>query len=646
MSELNVNQSKNANGVSELKTDDFLRLKNHYQKTVSDLKKSDFANSPAAFTKELDELDNLLIFAKKLNNENEINWINKRRQELILLLAQFNADNNVTQAPFYLPVFKNSEPLNFADLFKPGTTVEEMKPVVELLSALTDNQSGIYSPADISKIVFACKNNSDGKFNNDSIQAVKTLASANFSAPAIETYIKTANGQSGWNFNPNQKFDNIADNTQDLIDFTAMGFDENSALLLTEFLDFQNKNFADKSLIKSVMHKFFSLNIPADKIIDIVDALAVLKTSDDSSHPILFLDKTAADSIVNIKKAFLATRSNELNDKSSDEWRNDIIASFTDKDNKEFFITSSHGIKSDEKLDDSDTVFELMEQYKTAISEIEDNFLIDFAKSFKNEDGYIDLKYPRTVIALRRAGITYNYLFDSLKFCFDSNSDINKDSVNAINILHKNGIQSSAIPLLLDELTPKNSVDISFDKNNINTVCRLASSGKTTEELISILKASKNNKGIICPPLINIANHYSAYNTDFICNILSKFKSFDGAVNEIDADRMIKEINRFYNQDEGQVSFVFSSLLQKNFSVSDILLILDQCRQDNGIVHEGLSDAAVSLFSHNIPYDSVVYALNSCRLPDGQIDDDSVQKLNNFLSDNPDLSEKDLMSLF
>ena len=620
MSDLSIKPrsiSRKDNSI-DIRNSEFFKLKKEYEKQKKEMQKSDFANSPVALEKELIILAKLKELAKKEGLSDEIQSIADREQSIYTKLA--NTPMNQYGISYYPQLtFKGSnfsiqqEKISSVKRAIENNSLHSEKDEDEFLNGFKSEYKDIPLDENAEKIIkiLGKKNygisaaayiirkciGDDGRTSFEKLSAIKLFTDADISNAIIPQLLEeliVSDDESG-----QEKIDVKACKT--LCDFKYMGFNDLDSLHFTRYLNSISPDNDD--FIKNIvsMHK---AGINPDAVSKILDELRTYDTATGKYN----INNSSAQSVIRMKKALVLARNNEKSER-----KNPInllgVKKFAFGD--DIMIVKNGEINYISPVE-GESVYNLQQQYDEMISKIEDNLLLDFIKKYKDENGQIDSKYVRILIALRHYGITYGTILNMIDMCINKDGSIDKNTMETINTLKKSGALSDDIPLILNSVI--RNADSSYNQNDINNASYLSSQvtpGHIIAELLPDMRKNPNLKDFI----LDFVNVFE--DKEYLFDLLKLIKDDNGNIDEnamdviynlaqnilrddnsIDASDFLKYANNIINaakndkethvNDEG--AGIVAIMCQYLKSPEDIITALDVCHDDKGIIDEKLSE--------------------------------------------------------
>ena len=283
----------------------FASLKKEYNSFKKKAAKSDMANSPVMWEKELELLQKLSELAKKEALTTEKEWVDAKLSEITKKLS---AQEIAPNASYYSPAsfkgapvkkgisvsFEKAEPFKILDAYtkSDGTIDENIKKIV-----------GSFDPSvldeyNLSYLLKKCCND-EGAIDDDVAQTIEILAGASVSPAIIPQILESIEIDDQYG---KRTFDlSMCDR---IFSLKKAGFDDAETL---KFVNFLNSGFEDQSAIEAQICKMRKFNISTDAIISILKALSVKNASTSKK----IVSDSAIKSIVSLKKTLSAKRTNE-----------------------------------------------------------------------------------------------------------------------------------------------------------------------------------------------------------------------------------------------------------------------------------------------------------------------------------------------
>lgn len=572
-------KAKNADiqSRSSISKSSYSLLKKEYDSAMKKISQSDFSNSPAAMEKELTLLAKLKVEAEKEGLQDELKQIESRQQAIYTKLAN-NKSSELSNVCY--------KPISFG--------CSQCNPIIDV--ELNNKLKGQgYSDSDISYVLKKCTD-IDGNICPDKLEALDMFLDAGLSSAIIPQLLEEFELSEE---ESNSTIDLYA--CQNVCDYKFNGFDDYAALKYTKFL--QN-GFDDNQIVMNAATKMQKSGIAPDNGLKILD---ILKTKNPETG-LFDVDRGAVQSLTRVRTILGATRENEAKERNNPI--NKLGVQTLKAGNNLIIIKDNKIVKVTDTSNES--IYDLQAAYDELISGIEDELLCDFAEKYKNEDGEINTIYPRTLIALRRAGITYPMLMEMTQRCVDENGSVNKNEISNISILKEAGVLSEDIPTILDACNKKE--DGTYDEADINNAVSLTGLLIRGDGIAKLLPSVNDNEDIkefisFFAPLID--------KDDNLVDLVSIVECEDGKIdsNAIDviyslAEKALEDdeslnISEFIAQAQDIVSAaknaddtsvcddaagIVSIMLKHSKDLEDIKTVIENCRDENGKVDERLSE--------------------------------------------------------
>ena len=610
----------------------FASLKKEYNSFKKKAAKSDMANSPVMWEKELELLQKLSELAKKEALTSEQEWIDIKLSEIIKKLS---AQEIAPNASYYSPAsfkgtpvkkgisvsFEKAEPFKILDAYtkSDGTIDENIKKIV-----------GSFDPSvldeyNLSYLLKKCCND-EGNIDDDVAQAIEVLASASVGPAIIPQILESIEVEDQYG---KRTFDlSMCDR---IFSLKKAGFDDSETL---KFVDFLNSGFEDQSAIESQICKMKKLNISSDAIISILKALSVNNAS--ASKKIV--SDSAVKSIVSLKKTLSAKRTNEKLERENPinqlgvltvNLGDDIMIM---KGNKITYISPVEG----------KSVYDLRKEYDDMIAKLEDGLLIEYARRYKDANGEIDSKYLRTTTVLRNNGISYDQLIDMTDFCVGADG-INNDKLNAIIQIKSSGALGADIMSILSSVEKQQ--DGLYSSEDIGNACDLSSAVIGGKEVAALLPEVRNKKDVkeffvyfsqlfedksnllkLLPLIKDEKGNIDKNAMDVLYNLANNFlissespmseSKFVQTANDIVFAAMDKDDINVNDEGAG----ICSIMCQSGHNAKEILLVLEKCKNPAGKIDEKLSEILWNLCLGKTNISDIECVINFCKKNTGEID--------------------------
>lgn len=563
-------------GKSSISKGSYSSLKKEYDCAMKKMSQSDFANSPAAMEKELTLLAKLKVEAGKEGLEDELKQIESRQQAIYTKLAN-NKRSDISNVYY--------KPISFG--------CSQCNPMID--PALNDKfKSHGYTESDINYVLKKCTD-IDGNICSDKTEAVDMFLDAGMSSAIIPQLLEEF-----------EISEEESDSTIDLYacqtvcDYKLNGFDDYAALKYTKFL--QN-GFDDEQIVMNAAMKMKKSGISSDNGLKLLD---ILKTKNPETG-LFDVDRGAVQSLTRVKTILSSTKENENKERNNPI--NKLGVQTLKAGNTLIIIKDNKIVKV---TDANESILDLQTAYDELISGIEDELLCDFAGKYKNEEGGINTIYPRTLIALRRAGITYPMLMEMTQRCVDENGVVNKNEISNVSVLKEAGVLSEDIPVILDACNKKE--DGTYDELDINNAVSLTGLLIRGDGIAKLLPSVKNNENM--KDFISFFAQLVDKDEDIV-NLVSIVENGDGKVDEnaIDVIYSLAEkgldnkdslnMEEFISQAKDLVSVcknknedvisddaagIVSIMLKHSKTIDNIKAIIEDCRDDDGKIDEQLAE--------------------------------------------------------
>ena len=309
---------------------------------------------------------------------------------------------------------------------------------------------------------------------------------------------------------------------------------------------------------------------------------------------------------------------------------NDVIIM---KDNKVKYISPVEGESSQN----------LRKDYDKLISQIEDNLLIEYVRKYSDVDGEINSKYLRVMTVLRNNGIPYDQLLEMTDFCLGQNG-IDKNKLNTIIQLKSSGALGIDILPLLD--VAEKEKDGSYSSDDIQNICALTSAvigGKEVSALLPEVRGKENVKEFfvyfsqffedksnllkLLPLIKDEEGNIDENAMDVLCVLADNLLFGDDSPNAEatfvqQADNII---NLIVDKESGKVSDdgagICSVMSQNGESYEDIMYMIKQCKDSSGNINAKLSEILWDLSIAKTQIQDLKTAIEFCKKGNGDIDD-------------------------
>ena len=606
---------------------DFELLKKEYNAFKKKAANSDMVNSPVMIENELDLLRKLGILAIKESLDSEKQWIDKR---ILELEKMYITQKKLDELPNYpIPSFcgasikqeQSTADKNFENYKKLGINIDEnAKKIISAFdSSVIDECSMSYL---LQKIC-----DDDGTIPGPVAKAVEVLAKASVKPASIpqilnEILIQDSSGQE------------IPDLSacNEIADLKKADFDDFEALKVAKFL---NSDFDDMDSVKSQILRFKKSGISPDAMLKILEILSVENPQTAKKS----ISDSSVKSVISLKKTLASTRNNEKKERDNPinhlgvltfNFGNDVIIM---KDNKVKYISPVEGESSQN----------LRKDYDKLISQIEDNLLIEYVRKYSDVDGEINSKYLRVMTVLRNNGIPYDQLLEMTDFCLGQNG-IDKNKLNTIIQLKSSGALGIDILPLLD--VAEKEKDGSYSSDDIQNICALTSAvigGKEVSALLPEVRRKENVKEFfvyfsqffedksnllkLLPLIKDEEGNIDENAMDVLCVLADNLLFGDDSPNAEatfvqQADNII---NLIVDKESGKVSDggagICSVMSQNGESYEDIMYMIKQCKDSSGNINAKLSEILWDLSIAKTQIQDLKTAIEFCKKGNGDIDD-------------------------
>lgn len=606
---------------------DFELLKKEYNAFKKKAANSDMVNSPVMIENELDLLRKLGILAIKESLDSEKQWIDKR---ILELEKMYITQKKLDELPNYpIPSFcgasikqeQSTADKNFENYKKLGINIDEnAKKIISAFdSSVIDECSMSYL---LQKIC-----DDDGTIPGPVAKAVEVLAKASVKPASIpqilnEILIQDSSGQE------------IPDLSvcNEIADLKKADFDDFEALKVAKFL---NPDFDDMDSVKSQILRFKKSGISPDAMLKILEILSVENPQTAKKS----ISDSSVKSVISLKKTLASTRNNEKKERDNPinhlgvltfNFGNDVIIM---KDNKVKYISPVEGESSQN----------LRKDYDKLISQIEDNLLIEYVRKYSDVDGEINSKYLRVMTVLRNNGIPYDQLLEMTDFCLGQNG-IDKNKLNTIIQLKSSGALGIDILPLLD--VAEKEKDGSYSSDDIQNICALTSAvigGKEVSALLPEVRGKENVKEFfvyfsqffedksnllkLLPLIKDEEGNIDENAMDVLCVLADNLLFVDDSPNAEatfvqQADNII---NLIVDKESGKVSDdgagICSVMSQNGESYEDIMYMIKQCKDSSGNINAKLSEILWDLSIAKTQIQDLKTAIEFCKKGNGDIDD-------------------------
>lgn len=617
---------------------EFTRAKTHYIRYSLSLQKSDFANSPVALSQELDLLMQLRTLAEKEGFGQEFKWIDARAEEIKKSITDSKIETfaNAYYQPFFAtPTEKQKEEMLNADndlmklLNSCKISETEFDPNAEIiLNAYKDKTKDLYH---LGYLIKKCRNESDGLVNPLLAKAVEILASADVECSKIPQFLEN---NSTYDYDTKELAVDFAV-INEVKDFKAKGFEDDDVLSCQKFL---SVGFADRNKVKEFIFNFKDKGVLLEDTIKILDSLKV-KTSNDEYD----IKEESVSKIFNLKKMLISTRKNEEEERkvapkcpTCDTYQ---------VDEHTLFVRRERGFDLEDMSEH--TPERLKQRYDETIELIENNLLLEFAKSYKDADGLIDDNFLRVAFSLRNAGIVYSSMLDLINLAINKEGKISQSNIEAIKQLKGSKALSSDIAGIIKKC-PKND-DGSIHLESLNTLSDLSSVGFDSKDAFKLLYEIKRypelkdfivNAGSMFDDKANVfelipltkdkMGKVDENSTDVILTLASNFVENYPQVTE---KKVLKEItsvmesvkNPFTGAVGDDAAGICSILSKNKFNINSIKNVLYGCEETKGVYNTRLSEIVWKMALEEATVFEITDVLAKCRKHDRTLMADRVQ---------------------
>ena len=606
---------------------DFELLKKEYNAFKKKAANSDMVNSPVMIENELDLLRKLGILAIKESLDSEKQWIDKR---ILELEKMYITQKKLDELPNYpIPSFcgasikqeQSTADKNFENYKKLGINIDEnAKKIISAFdSSVIDECSMSYL---LQKIC-----DDDGTIPGPVAKAVEVLAKASVKPASIPQILNEILIQDS----SDQEIPDLSV-CNEIADLKKADFDDFEALKVAKFL---NPDFDDMDSVKSQILRFKKSGISPDAMLKILEILSVENPQTAKKS----ISDSSVKSVISLKKTLASTRNNEKKERDNPinhlgvltfNFGNDVIIM---KDNKVKYISPVEGESSQN----------LRKDYDKLISQIEDNLLIEYVRKYSDVDGEINSKYLRVMTVLRNNGIPYDQLLEMTDFCLGQNG-IDKNKLNTIIQLKSSGALGIDILPLLD--VAEKEKDGSYSSDDIQNICALTSAvigGKEVSALLPEVRGKENVKEFfvyfsqffedksnllkLLPLIKDEEGNIDENAMDVLCVLADNLLFGDDSPNAEatfvqQADNII---NLIVDKESGKVSDdgagICSVMSQNGESYEDIMYMIKQCKDSSGNINAKLSEILWDLSIAKTQIQDLKTAIEFCKKGNGDIDD-------------------------
>ncbi|MCD7779564.1 MAG: hypothetical protein LUH05_02700 [Candidatus Gastranaerophilales bacterium] len=673
MADISIGKSLNKDNIQEpvFEAGEYFSQWKKYQVFMEKAAKSDFVNSPVLMQKELELLASMQKAAEEEGLSDEIAFIQNR-------IAQINekskeAQNTYKDAAYYTDIHFSNDDVQSSSFSKLLESCKNSKGVID------ENTSRIiqaYKNSDIdeyhlSYLLKKCREDND-EISPDKVEAIEILAAAgvslSFAAQILDEFSESCDYTTIEEINGEQKEKTEVKDIvnleacQKLANYKSMGFQDLEAL---NFVRLVNGNFQDEEEVNSYIKKLRDSKILPEYSIQILKNLAVENDiSSDNDKNLKKIVPSAINSVITLKKSMIQNRDNEERERNNPSNNKDNILidmgdTYMFMEGEGYNVQVISSPQSRENIDED--IEELKQKYEKAISQIEDNLLVEFTSKYKENDGSINSNALRTTTALRRSGVTYDNLLPLTEFCL-ADGAINSDKMKAVTSLKKSGCLGSDIIEVLDSLnkTPEGQ----YDKEDLQSACEFSSSGiggKNTVALVNTTRGSKEVKEFfmdlspcfedksnlvkLIPLIKNEEGIIDETAMEILYNLAENFFGADYNMNDeefIDCANDI--IYKAMDNNEILVSDdsagICSIMCQNKQSPEEIIAGLEVCKDKSGNVDSKLADVLWEMSLLNADINQITTFINTvCKDENGNPNHFQARKMTEAFQQGKSLEE-------
>lgn len=473
---------------------DFTRAKTQYYKYVQQLQQAGSFNYPATMETERSMLTELKELAKKERLSSENDWISAREAEINTLITDFKVRD--LSNLYYLPPNtmqseneKSAEKeviLDLLNLFKLPDGSFDKEGELILNSFKEKNQ-----PLSNIKKIISLAQKPDNSISRQVAEVIKTLNECNISSSCQIDLLEEFTSYN----NQNKDID------VDLKAFETVkklsGFNLSSGQIIN-FAKFFKSEFENEDLTFAQISKLLEAEISPETVSALLNELSVK-----NSEGKVVITPESINSVIALKKSLVKFRDNEVNERNCPI--NKIGVDVIEYSKNEFFIMKDGKvIYSKPAVDENPQI--VKENYMKMVETIENDFLLDFVKTYKENSGALNSNALRLFSALRKSGIVYNHLLPLIDFCLDKD-EINQNKLKCISLVKSSGALSSDVINLLNSIPVEENGD--YDKASLSDVCDLSSAVIDADNVISLLPIVHSN-----PEIKAFFNEFSPFFSD------------------------------------------------------------------------------------------------------------------------------------
>lgn len=457
---------------------DFTRAKTQYYKYVQQIQQAGSFNYPATMETELSMLAELKNLSKKERLSSENDWISARQGEINTLMTDFKVRD--LSNLYYLPAntlqVENDESskkeviLNLLNSFKLADGSFDKSGELILNSFKEKNQ-----PVSNIKKIISLAQKPDNSISQQVADVVKTLNECNIPS---SNQIDLLEEFTSYN-NQNQDIDvdhKAFASVKKLSEFNL------SSGQVINFAKFLKSDFEDEDLVFSQIPKLLEAEISPDTVSALLNELSVK-----NSEGKVVVSPKSVNSVIALKKSLVKFRDNEVTERNCPI--NQIGVDVIEYNKNEFFIMKDGKVIYSKPVEGENPQI-VKENYMKMVETLENDFLIDFVKTYKENSGSLNSNAHRLFSALRKSGIVYNQLLPLIDFCIEK-GEINQNKLKCISEIKSSGALSSDIIYLLNSLPVDENGD--YDKSSLVDVCDLSAAVIDANNVIKLLPVVHSN---------------------------------------------------------------------------------------------------------------------------------------------------------
>lgn len=473
---------------------DFTRAKTQYYKYVQQIQQAGSFNYPATMETELTMLAELKKLAKKERLSSENDWISARQGEINTLITDFKVRDlsNLYYLPPNTMQVENDENskkeviLNLLNSFKLADGSFDKSGELILNSFKEKNQ-----PVSNIKKIISLAQKPDNSISPQVAEVVKTLNECNIPS---SNQIDLLEEFTSYN-NQNQDIDIDHKAFESVKKLSGFNLSSGQVINLAKFL---KSDFEDENLVFSQIPKLLEAEISPDTVSALLNELSVK-----NSEGKVVVSPESVNSVIALKKSLVKFRDNEVNERNCPI--NQIGIDVIEYNKNDFFIMKDGKVIYSKPVEGENPQI-VEENYMQMVETLENDFLLDFVKNYKENSGFLNSNALRLFSALRKSGIVYNQLLPLIDFCIEK-GEINQNKLKCISEIKSSGALSSDIINLLNSLPVDENGD--YDKSSLVDVCDLSSAVIDANNVIKLLPLVHSN-----PELKTFFAEFSSFFSD------------------------------------------------------------------------------------------------------------------------------------